>query len=117
MSALDCFNRRPFFAKISRYGTRREVEVRIIKINTTMIEEGIKEAGFLQKLSKIQTENVVKVIHKYFEQFGSGDNLLGKIDKYPVNISLNLDKPYPHIIKKALYPTRPRNIIGIQRHG
>ena len=80
------------------------------------VEAGIKEAEFGQKLNKIQAEGVVKSIHKYYEQFGLGQNMLGKIDKHPVKIFLNIEKPYPPILKKAPHPAGPRNRVEIQRH-
>lgn len=73
-----------------------------------MIEEGIKEAGCGLKLNKVQADGVVKLIHKYHETFGLGENISEKIDKYTFDISLDIEKPYSPILKKALYPDRPR---------
>ena len=66
-----------------------------------VIEEGIKEAGFGPRLSPEQRTEVEKLIRKYPDQFGLGDQVLGKIDKHPVQVTLNIEKPYPPILRKA----------------
>ena len=86
------------------------------KKDNYLIEEGIKEAGFGPKLTSIQQQEVVKLIHKYYEQFGLGEQCLGKIDNHPVSVTLTMEKPYPPILRKAPYPASPRNRVEIERH-
>ena len=81
-----------------------------------VIEEGIKEAGFGPRLSPEHRTEVEKLIRKYPDQFGLGDQVLGKINKHPVQVTLNIEKPYPPILRKAPYPASPRNRVEIEKH-
>lgn len=79
-----------------------------------MVKDSIKEAGFGPKLNKVQADYAVKLIHKYYEDFGLGEHVLVKIDKNTFNICLKIGKPYPTILKKAPHQASPRNRIEIQ---
>ena len=57
-----------------------------------------------------------KLIRKYPDQFGLGDQVLGKIIKHPVQVTLNIEKPYPPILRKAPYPASPRNRVEIEKN-
>ena len=98
------------------YQEDEEPPAQLKKKDNYLIEEGIKEAGFGPKLSSAQQQEVVKLIHKYYEQFGLGEQCLGKIDNHPVSVTLTIEKPYPPILRKAPYPASPRNRVEIERH-
>ncbi|KAG0144722.1 hypothetical protein CROQUDRAFT_708528, partial [Cronartium quercuum f. sp. fusiforme G11] len=80
------------------------------------IKKGIDEAKFGPKLTKEQKTSVEYLITKYNDQFDLGNNNLGEIKNHPVHVQLNVEKPYPPILKKNAYPASPRNRVEIEKH-
>ena len=65
------------------------------------IEEGIKEAGFGPKLNSEQKQELIALIKKYYEQFGLGEQQLGKIENHPGKYSFNNRKTLPSYLEKS----------------
>ncbi|KAG0139076.1 hypothetical protein CROQUDRAFT_55246, partial [Cronartium quercuum f. sp. fusiforme G11] len=76
----------------------------------------IDETSISPQLTKNQKITIEQLIKKYHNEFGLGKYSLGKITKHPVEITLNINKPYPPILKKNPYPASPRNRIEIEKH-
>ncbi|KAG0140712.1 hypothetical protein CROQUDRAFT_52838, partial [Cronartium quercuum f. sp. fusiforme G11] len=87
----------------------------MIKTNKDM-QACIAEAEFGPKLLKNQKKTIEDIIIQYAEQFGLIGKEIGTIVNHPVHISLNIEKPYPPILRKAAYPASPRNRIEIEKH-
>ncbi|KAG0139976.1 hypothetical protein CROQUDRAFT_21404, partial [Cronartium quercuum f. sp. fusiforme G11] len=80
------------------------------------LNAGIAEAEFCEKLSTEQRTQLENMILEFKEQFGLGDKILGTIEKHPIQVKLNIEKPYPPILRKAAYPASPRNRVEIEKH-
>ncbi|KAG0139010.1 hypothetical protein CROQUDRAFT_24771, partial [Cronartium quercuum f. sp. fusiforme G11] len=80
------------------------------------LQEYIAEAEFGPKLTTKQKKTIENIIIQYAEQFGLIGKEIGTIINHPVHVSLNIEKPYPPILRKAAYPASPRNRIEIEKH-
>ncbi|KAG0142865.1 hypothetical protein CROQUDRAFT_49639, partial [Cronartium quercuum f. sp. fusiforme G11] len=80
------------------------------------LNKAISETKFGPNLTKDQKISVEYLINKYRNQFDLGNNNLGEIKNHPVHVKLNVEKPYPPILKKNAYPASPRNRVEIEKH-
>lgn len=60
------------------YQEEEEAPAQSTKKDNYLIEEGIKDAGFGPKLTTIQQQEVVKLIHKYYGKCVLGEQCLEK---------------------------------------
>ncbi|KAG0140392.1 hypothetical protein CROQUDRAFT_53323, partial [Cronartium quercuum f. sp. fusiforme G11] len=93
----------------------KEVGITKDKPTYKTLQQGIDNAAFGPKLQKDQRLTIEFLIKKFYNQFGLGKHELGKITKHQVSLSLNIEKPYPPILKKN-YPASPRNRVEIDKH-
>ncbi|KAG0142188.1 hypothetical protein CROQUDRAFT_50645 [Cronartium quercuum f. sp. fusiforme G11] len=60
-----------------------------------------------QNLSKTQENDMKDIIRKFHKAFALGDMEFGTVKNHEVEIKLTVEKPYPPILKKAVYPASP----------
>ncbi|MBW0484947.1 hypothetical protein O181_024662 [Austropuccinia psidii MF-1] len=59
---------------------------------------------------------LIDVLYTYKNAFASYDEPLGAIRGHEVNITLNIDRPYPPVLKITAYPESPRAWEALEKH-
>ncbi|MBW0588815.1 hypothetical protein O181_128530 [Austropuccinia psidii MF-1] len=60
-----------------------------------------------ENLSKMRQE-IIDVLYTYKYAFASDNEPLGAIRGNEVDITLNIDRPYPPVLRRPAYPESPR---------
>ncbi|MBW0579199.1 hypothetical protein O181_118914 [Austropuccinia psidii MF-1] len=68
----------------------------------------LKEAEFNQELTEKVKEKFIDLIFKYKDAFATYKEPLGAIIGHEVDIILNVEKPYPPLLRRIAYPASPR---------
>ncbi|MBW0583649.1 hypothetical protein O181_123364 [Austropuccinia psidii MF-1] len=80
------------------------------------ISNKLVEAQINPSLSpKIRTE-LVDVLYTYNNAFASDNEQLGAIRGHEVDITLNIDRPYPPVLRRPAYPASPRAREALEKH-
>ncbi|MBW0491801.1 hypothetical protein O181_031516 [Austropuccinia psidii MF-1] len=66
-------------------------------------------------LSKIKQE-LTNVLYIYKNSFASENEYLGAIKEHEVDITLNIDRPYPPVLRRPAYPGIPRTREALEKH-
>ncbi|MBW0475761.1 hypothetical protein O181_015476 [Austropuccinia psidii MF-1] len=61
-------------------------------------------------------EELIEIIFKYREDFASDNEPLGAIKGHKVDIMLNLERPYPPVLRRPAYPASPRAREALESH-
>ncbi|MBW0562537.1 hypothetical protein O181_102252 [Austropuccinia psidii MF-1] len=56
------------------------------------------------------------VLYTYNNAFASDNERLGAIKGHEVDITLNIDRPYPPILRRTAYPASPRAREALEKH-
>ncbi|MBW0496896.1 hypothetical protein O181_036611 [Austropuccinia psidii MF-1] len=59
---------------------------------------------------------LVAVLYTYKNAFASDNEPLGAIKGHEFDITLNIDRPYPPVLRRQAYPTRPRAREALEKH-
>ncbi|MBW0530739.1 hypothetical protein O181_070454 [Austropuccinia psidii MF-1] len=78
----------------------------------TCVAEQLKEGEFNHEL----TEKLIDLFFKYNTSFATDKEPLGAIIGYEVDIILNLEKPYPPLLRIPAYPASPRAREALEVH-
>ncbi|MBW0588931.1 hypothetical protein O181_128646, partial [Austropuccinia psidii MF-1] len=79
------------------------------------ISEQLKEAEFNQELTEKMKKNI-DLLFKYKNAFATDKEPLGAIIGNEVDIILNVEKPYPPLLRRPAYPTSPRAREALEAH-
>ncbi|MBW0567825.1 hypothetical protein O181_107540 [Austropuccinia psidii MF-1] len=80
------------------------------------ISEQLKEAEFNQDLTEKMKEKLIDLLFKYKNAFETDKEPLGAIIGHEVDIILNLEKPYPTLLRRYAYPASPRAREALEVH-
>ncbi|MBW0518192.1 hypothetical protein O181_057907 [Austropuccinia psidii MF-1] len=80
------------------------------------ISEQLKEAEFNQDLTEKMKEKLIDLLFKYKNAFATDKEPLGAIIGHEVDIILNLEKPYPPLLRRPAYPASPRAREALEVH-
>ncbi|MBW0543304.1 hypothetical protein O181_083019 [Austropuccinia psidii MF-1] len=72
------------------------------------ITEQLKEAEFNHELTVKMKEKLIDLLFQYKNAFATDKEPLGSIIGHEVDIILNVEKPYPPLLKRPAYPASPR---------
>ncbi|MBW0499538.1 hypothetical protein O181_039253 [Austropuccinia psidii MF-1] len=61
-------------------------------------------------------EELYKILFQYREAFASDNEPLGVIKGHEVDIMLNVEKPYPAILRRPAYPASPSAREALENH-
>ncbi|MBW0476993.1 hypothetical protein O181_016708 [Austropuccinia psidii MF-1] len=61
-------------------------------------------------------ENLIQILFQYREAFASDDKSLGAIKGYEVDIILNVEGPYPKLLRRPAYLASPRAREALETH-
>ncbi|MBW0531669.1 hypothetical protein O181_071384 [Austropuccinia psidii MF-1] len=59
---------------------------------------------------------LIDVLYTYKNAFASDNEPLGAIKGHEVDITLNIDKPYPLVLRRPAYPASPRAREALEKH-
>ncbi|MBW0539189.1 hypothetical protein O181_078904 [Austropuccinia psidii MF-1] len=59
---------------------------------------------------------LIDVLYTYNNAFASDNETLGTIKGHEVYITLNIDKPYPPVLRRPAYPASPRAREALEKH-
>ncbi|MBW0560008.1 hypothetical protein O181_099723 [Austropuccinia psidii MF-1] len=60
--------------------------------------------------------DLIDVLYTYKNAFASDNEPLGAIKGHEVNITLNIDRPYPPVLRRLNYPANPRAREALEKH-
>ncbi|MBW0543323.1 hypothetical protein O181_083038 [Austropuccinia psidii MF-1] len=61
-------------------------------------------------------EELIEILIQYREAFSSDNEPLGAIKGHEVYINLNVERPYPPLLRRPAYPTSPRAREALESH-
>ncbi|MBW0565136.1 hypothetical protein O181_104851 [Austropuccinia psidii MF-1] len=59
---------------------------------------------------------LIDVLYTYNNDFASDNEPLGAIKGHEVDITLNIDRPYPPVLRRPEYPASPRAREALEKH-
>ncbi|MBW0522344.1 hypothetical protein O181_062059 [Austropuccinia psidii MF-1] len=74
------------------------------------------EAQINQSLSSKTRHKLIDVLYTYNNAFASDNEPLGAIKGHEFDITLNIDKSYPPLLRRPAYPASPRAREALQKH-
>ncbi|MBW0548204.1 hypothetical protein O181_087919 [Austropuccinia psidii MF-1] len=60
--------------------------------------------------------DLIDVLYTYKNAFASDNKPLGAIKRQEVDITLNIDRPYPPVLRRPAYPASPRAREALEKH-
>ncbi|MBW0508560.1 hypothetical protein O181_048275 [Austropuccinia psidii MF-1] len=60
--------------------------------------------------------DLIDVLYTYKNAFDSDNEPLGNIKGHGVDITLNIDRPYPPVARRPAYPASPRAREALEKH-
>ncbi|MBW0502534.1 hypothetical protein O181_042249 [Austropuccinia psidii MF-1] len=89
-------------------------------VNDTYKEEfvayKIVEAQINESFSPKMRQDLIDVLYTYKNAFPSDHEPLGTIKGHEVDITLNIDRPHPPVLRRPAYPARPRAREALEKH-
>ncbi|MBW0510562.1 hypothetical protein O181_050277 [Austropuccinia psidii MF-1] len=76
----------------------------------------LKEAEFNHELTVKMKETLIELFFKYKNAFETDKEPLGFIIGHEVDIILNVEKPYPPLLRRPAYPASPRAREALEVH-
>ncbi|MBW0542433.1 hypothetical protein O181_082148 [Austropuccinia psidii MF-1] len=61
-------------------------------------------------------EELIEILYQYREAFASDHEPLGAIKNHAVDITLNVESPYPPLLRRPAYPASPRAREALESH-
>ncbi|MBW0572803.1 hypothetical protein O181_112518 [Austropuccinia psidii MF-1] len=81
-----------------------------------LISEQIIEEELNQELTEKMKEKLIYLLSKYKNAFAAEKEPLGAIIGHEVHIILNVEKPYPPLLRRHAYPASPRAREALEVH-
>ncbi|MBW0470259.1 hypothetical protein O181_009974 [Austropuccinia psidii MF-1] len=76
----------------------------------------IVEAQINPSLSPRMRQELINVLYTYKNEFSSDNEPLGAIKGHEVDITINIDRPYPPVLRRPAYPSSPRSREALEKH-
>ncbi|MBW0517021.1 hypothetical protein O181_056736 [Austropuccinia psidii MF-1] len=80
------------------------------------VDNQLFEAQINPSLSPNMRHELIDVLYTYSNAFASDNEPLGAIKGNEVDITLNIDIPYPPVLRRAAYPASPRARGVLEKH-
>ncbi|MBW0571589.1 hypothetical protein O181_111304 [Austropuccinia psidii MF-1] len=80
------------------------------------IAEQLKDAEFNHELTERMREKLIDLLFKYQNAFETDKGPLGPTIGHEVDIILNVEKPYPPLLRRLDYPASPRAREALEVH-
>ncbi|MBW0563932.1 hypothetical protein O181_103647 [Austropuccinia psidii MF-1] len=92
----------------------------ILSVKDTYKEEFVAnqlvEAQINPSLSPKMRHDLIDLLYTYKNSFASDNEPLGTIKGHEVDITLNIDRPYPPVLRRPAYPASPRARESLEKH-
>ncbi|MBW0518011.1 hypothetical protein O181_057726 [Austropuccinia psidii MF-1] len=72
------------------------------------VSDKLIEAQISPKLTPEMKEELIEILFQYREAFASENEPLGAIKGHEVEVMLNVERPYPPLLRRPAYPASPR---------
>ncbi|MBW0506615.1 hypothetical protein O181_046330 [Austropuccinia psidii MF-1] len=82
----------------------------------TFVSNHLIEAQIRPELTLGMKEELIEILFQYREAFASDDEPLGAIKGHEVDIILNVERPYPPLLRRPPYPASPRAREALESH-
>ncbi|MBW0569248.1 hypothetical protein O181_108963 [Austropuccinia psidii MF-1] len=82
----------------------------------SFITEHLKEEEFNHELTVKMKEKLIDLLLKYENAFKTDKKPLGAIIGHELDIILNVEKPYPPLLRRPAYPASPRVREALELH-
>ncbi|MBW0532687.1 hypothetical protein O181_072402 [Austropuccinia psidii MF-1] len=112
-----CENKRQKFGFLNN---KRQITVMNEEKSSEMyffITEQLKEAEFNHESTVKMKEELIDLLFKYKTAFATDKEALGAIIGHGVDIILNVEKPYPPLLRRPAYPASPRAREALEVHN
>ncbi|MBW0484619.1 hypothetical protein O181_024334 [Austropuccinia psidii MF-1] len=80
------------------------------------MNEKLNEAELNLELTEKMRETRIDILFKYQNAFENDKEPLGAIIGHEVNIILNMEKPYPQLLRRPAYPASPNPREALEAH-
>ncbi|MBW0553738.1 hypothetical protein O181_093453 [Austropuccinia psidii MF-1] len=80
------------------------------------VSNQLVEAQINPSLSPKMRNELIDVLYTYNNAFASDNEPLGAIRGHEVDITLNIDRPYPPVLRRPAYPASPRAREALEKH-
>ncbi|MBW0509678.1 hypothetical protein O181_049393 [Austropuccinia psidii MF-1] len=80
------------------------------------VSDQLIEAQISPELTPKMKEELIEILFQYREVFASDNEPLGAIKGHEVDIMLNVERPYPPLLRRPAYPARPRARESLKSH-
>ncbi|MBW0577860.1 hypothetical protein O181_117575 [Austropuccinia psidii MF-1] len=80
------------------------------------VSNQLVEAQSNPSLSPKMRNDLIDVLYTYNNAFASDNEPLGAIKGHEVDITLNIDRPYPPVLRRPAYPASPRAREALEKH-
>ncbi|MBW0492125.1 hypothetical protein O181_031840 [Austropuccinia psidii MF-1] len=80
------------------------------------VADQLVEAQINPSLSPKMRHDLIYVLYTYKNAFASDNEPLGAIKGNEVDITLNIDRPYPPVLRRPAYPASPRDREALEKH-
>ncbi|MBW0548487.1 hypothetical protein O181_088202 [Austropuccinia psidii MF-1] len=74
------------------------------------------EAQIISSLSPKMRNELINVLYTYNNAFASDNEPLGAIKGHEIDITLNIDRPYPPVLERPASPASPRAREALEKH-
>ncbi|MBW0545134.1 hypothetical protein O181_084849 [Austropuccinia psidii MF-1] len=74
----------------------------------TFVSSQLIEAQISPELTLEMKEELIEILFQYREAFASDIEPLGAVKEHEVDIMLNVERPYPPLLRRQAYPASPR---------
>ncbi|MBW0499824.1 hypothetical protein O181_039539 [Austropuccinia psidii MF-1] len=105
--------------KCTFYNISKQISI-ISSVEDTYKEEFVGnklvEAHINPLLSLKMRHDLIDVLYTYKNAFASDNEPLGAIKVHEVDITLNIDRPYPPVLRRPAYPASPRAREALEKH-
>ncbi|MBW0554331.1 hypothetical protein O181_094046 [Austropuccinia psidii MF-1] len=80
------------------------------------VPDQLIEEQIIPELTPEMKEELIEILFQYREAFASDNEALGAIKGHEVDIMLNVEKPYPPLLRRPAYPASPRCREALESH-
>ncbi|MBW0546579.1 hypothetical protein O181_086294 [Austropuccinia psidii MF-1] len=98
---------------------KREITVirQIKNVNKEkFVSDQLIEAQISPELTPQMKEELIEILFQYTEAFSSDNEPLGAVKGHEVDIMLNVERPYPPLLRRPAYPASPRARETLESH-
>ncbi|POW22633.1 hypothetical protein PSHT_01020 [Puccinia striiformis] len=78
--------------------------------------EQLKDCKISEKLDTNQRSDLIQILFNNKNAFATDKEPLGAIKGHEVEITLNIEKPYPPLLRRPAYPASPRAREALEKH-